>query len=755
MTIIDSMLINKGAPRNMEELLVPYYKEDEPFLFAVIGDLNPEAKYGGCALVVSEKRFFILDFDENKAEEYFISDVEKTTVKRLYGNAYMRLFKKDGNKKIIMRYTFSVAALMDMASSFINALAGEGNFSEEMERVEGTYEKLMRVCPKCGRTLLHPGATCIKCSSKSKAFGKFIPYIKPEVGKLIACVLISISLIIIELLPPIATKIIVDDILPKGDGLGLLKLVIFMFLCYVYHYGVMIFKNFTLRKAGARIVTRIRNDVYKKAQYLPMKFYDKTPTGQVINRISSDTGTIQTFMLNISQSALNQALLLIGIAVIMLVMNWRLTLLALIPVPFVVLIGRLFAKVIAPYYRRIWRKWARVTSILTDSIPCIRVVKAFSGEKSAVNKFNFYTNEWLKTEYKTAKIASAFPEIMGFLITIGGLAIWAIGGYWIIGANGAEVAGGLTAGTLVSFISYTSMFYTPVRYFSSLGDSYQSALASVERLLDVIDAEPEANKENGIKPENIKGKIEFKNVNFAFDKTKKVLTDVNFTIEAGDIVGIVGTTGSGKTTLINLLLRYYDNYEGQILLDGVDIRELDLQCYRDHLGYVQQEPMMFSDTIYQNIAYGDPEASPEAVMNAADVANAHGFIIKQPDGYDSMLGERGVGLSGGEKQRISIARAILKNPDILIFDEATAAVDSETESMIQSAIDNLISGRTTLMIAHRLSTLRKANRILVVDNGRIIENGSHEELMAKKGKYYKLIQIQSIGSKLTEDEIKL
>ncbi len=752
MTITDSMLINKEAPSSLESLLKPYYKEDEPFLFAVIGDLTSDAKYGSAALVVSEKRFFILDLDNENIEEYFIADVERTQVKRLYGNAYMRLFTKDGEKKIILRYTFTVAGLMDMASSFINALANGGSVKEEMERVEGTYEKLMSVCPKCGRTLLRPGAACIKCSSKTKALGKFIPYVRPEFGILIMGVIVSVSLIAIELLPPIATKMIVDDILPNGDTYGLLKLVIFMLLCYVYHYGVMILKDLALRRAGARIVTRIRNDVYKKAQYLPMKFYDKTPTGQVINRISSDTNVIQSFMLNISQTALNQALLLIGIAVIMLIMNWRLTLIALVPVPFVVLIGDIFAKVIKPYYRRIWRKWAKVTSILTDSIPCIRVVKAFSGEKTAVDKFKYHTDRWLKTEYKTAAIAHAFPNIMGFLITIGGLAIWAIGGYWIIGAEGGEAAGGLTPGILVSFISYTSMFYTPVKYFSSLGDSYQNALASVERLLDIIDAEPEANKEGGLIPADVKGKIEFKNVNFAFDKTKKVLTDVSFTINAGDVVGIVGTTGSGKTTLINLLLRYYDSYEGQILLDGVDIREFDLQAYRDHLGYVQQEPMMFSDTIYRNISYGRSEASVEEVMNAADVANAHGFIIKQPDGYDSMLGERGVGLSGGEKQRISIARAVLKNPDILVFDEATAAVDSETESMIQEAIDNLISGRTTLMIAHRLSTLKKANKILVVDNGRIIENGSHEELMAKKGKYYKLIQIQSVENHKRAEE---
>ena len=227
---------------------------------------------------------------------------------------------------------------------------------------------------------------------------------------------------------------------------------------------------------------------------------------------------------------------------------------------------------------------------------------------------------------------------------------------------------------------------------------------------------------------------------------------MNLTIEPGDIVGIVGTTGSGKSTLINLLMRFYDNYEGEILVDGHNIKELDLEYYRSQIGYVQQEPMMFSDTIFNNIAYGKPDAHVEEVIHAAEVANAHEFIARQPDAYDAMLGERGIGLSGGERQRISIARAVLKNPSMLIFDEATASVDSETENLIQEAIERLISGRTTLMIAHRLSTLRKANRIIVVDQGKIIENGSHEELMALKGKYYKLIEIQSMSEKIRQSK---
>ena len=335
---------------------------------------------------------------------------------------------------------------------------------------------------------------------------------------------------------------------------------------------------------------------------------------------------------------------------------------------------------------------------------------------------------------------------------LGSIVIWVLGGYAVIKGSSAGV-GEITAGLLVSFISYASMFYEPVNFFATLSDSYQNALSSAERIFDILDAEPEADFGKGNKPEGgLQGKIEFRNVSFSYDRTKKVLKNINLTIEQGDIVGIVGTTGSGKSTLVNLFLRYYDSYQGRILVDGKDIRSIDMEYYRSQIGYVQQEPMMFNNTIFNNIAYGDTRYSVEDVIHAADIANAHQFIIRQPDGYDSMLGERGVGLSGGERQRLSIARAVLKNPSILVFDEAPASVDSETERLIQDSIEQLICGRTTIMIAHRLSTLSKANKIVVVDNGKIIECGTPEELLAKKGKYWKLVQIQSMADKVTEQK---
>lgn len=716
-------------------------------LFAVVGDLSRDAKYSESCLLFFESGLLLFENSESDGRAFYYSEITDIYTKRMYGNACIFISTESEKDMLLFRYTYSLAAICDAAVNFADRVCSGVNIKEELAVVEATYEKALSVCPKCGRNLIRPGAECIMCRSKKKIAGKLLEYIAPQKYVLIFCSILSLITTAMSLLPPYVTKIMVDKIIPSGNEKMLAAVIGALLLSYIIQYGIGIIRSYYMRAAGDKTVELLRNDIYRKAQYLPMKFYDKTSTGSVINRIASDSATLQQFMLRITQEVVVQFFLLIGIVVIMFVLNWKLTLLSLLPVPFVVIGSKIFGKKIAPYYKRIWRRWSAVTSILADSIPCVRIIKSFAGEDRAVKKFEKYNKEWLGVDLKSAKISTAFPNIVSFIITCGSLAIWAIGG----GSAIRNPNGAVSVGMLVSFISYTTMFYGPVNFFANLNDSYQSALSSTERILDILEAEPENDVSEGFKPPMLRGKIEFKNVNFSFDRTKKVLNDINLTIEPGDIVGIVGTTGSGKSTLINLLMRFYDNYEGDILVDGQNIKNFDIGAYRAKIGYVQQEPMMFSDTIFNNISYGVPEASVEEVIHAADVANAHGFIARLPDAYDTVLGERGVGVSGGEKQRLSIARAVLKNPSIMIFDEATAAVDSETENLIQQAIDKLISGRTTLMIAHRLSTLRKANKIVVVDKGKIIEFGSPEELMALKGKYYKLIKIQSMSDEVNRE----
>lgn len=719
----------------------------EQLQLVIVADLSLKSRYAQSVLAVTDKQLYAFDETlEGGIRCFEIARVKRAYVKRHYGNAVLVLSSGEEAEETsvnFLRFSYRVATLFDAAAGFVNAVAAGEDCAEQRRLAEVAFEKQFCVCPKCGRTLLRPGAPCMNCQAKNRIFKKLGSYVMPYKWNLAFCLLLSAITTGVSLVPPYMTKLLVDDVLPNRSHRGLLTCVLVLLLTHVVQYGVGIIRSYRLKITGDRIVADLRNDVYKKAQQLPMRFYDTTSTGSIINRISGDSATIQAFMLRVTQEVLVQLFMMIGIIIIMFSLNWQLTLLSLIPVPLVAIGSRMFRKKVRPFYRRIWRRWAAVTSVLTDTIPGIRVVKAFANEKKGVEKFAERNASWLKTSMQASRITTLYPNVVGFMMTCGSLLIWSVGGRLVI--DSPEF---LSAGLLVSFISYTSMFYGPVNFFANFNDSYQNFLNSTERLMDIMDAEPENDTSGGWHPDKFTGKIEFRNVNFSFDRTQKTLSDVSFTIEPGDVVGIVGTTGAGKTTLINLLMRYYDHYDGEILIDDINIRDIDLTFYRSQIGYVQQEPMMFHDTIYRNIAYGSDRATVEDVMNAADIANAHTFIARLPDGYDTVLGERGIGLSGGERQRLSIARAVLKNPSILFFDEATASVDSETEHLIQESIEQLIHGRTTLMIAHRLSTLRKANKIIVVDKGKILEMGTPEELMALKGKYYKLIQIQTMSDEI-------
>ena len=781
---IPELISNTDLPEDVAGKLTDVFGDGPP-LMAVVGDYDLGGKYGTSAIVASKT--MLAGFDPNHEGSVITvhyEDLLSVENKRLYGNSIFYAYVKEGDyeaeqkamlegqknreagnkndpskkrigKRIeIFRTSFVSATLCDAIADYVNGLVGYdsnantfGNTpkdeNEQYGFAQATFKKAHSVCAKCGRRLPNPDAECLKCADKKKLAGKLWAFLAPKKKLLFTALGISVITTALGLSPPIMTALLIDEIIPNRNLMGLYMVVGALVGIFLTQRVLGVIQGYLFRIVSNNFSQLMRKEVFAKAQFLAMKFYDKATTGSVMNRVSGDTAAIQNFVMTLAREAIAQMLTMVGIILIMFYMDFRLTLLSLIPVPVLVIVSRTYGRRIWPVFHKLWRRNASTNSVLTDAIPGIRVIKTFTGEERAINTYGRNVDEIIKVDLEIGRMAAVFPTVIGFLVSLGSLTIWLVGGIWVISGGT-----GLSVGMLVAFIGYTGMFYAPVHFFLNLNESFNHTLVSLEKVFEVLEAEPENNFGKGKSLNRFEGKIEFRDVSFSFDRSKKVITNASFVIDPGDIVGIVGTTGAGKSTLINLLMRFYDDYEGEILIDDVDIKDIDMEYYRSQIGYVQQEPLMFRDSVYNNIAYAEPHANVEHVLAAAEIANAHNFILKLPDGYDTFLGERGTGLSGGERQRVSIARAVLRNPGILMFDEATSSVDSETEKLIQEAIEKMIAGRTTLMIAHRLSTLRKANKIIVVDKGRIIEFGSPDELMALEGKYYKLIQIQTMSEKV-------
>jgi len=756
---------NKEIPEELKKMINKFIMDDEIIYFYILSDVLLNAQYGLSLLTITNKR--IISYDNSREINngiliFDIDKIEKAEIKRMYGNAVFRIYI-DGEMQEINKCSYSITELLDQIANYINDINKGKDRDLLIEIVYGTYVKRLLYCPQCGRRLQYPNAPCIKCSNKSKLLLRLFSYVKPYALILIIAMLMATVTTVMSLLPPQLTRELVDSTLQINDATtldmvdkklnDLFRIVMTLFALNTLSNIIGSIRGYMLRVASERIINSLKRELYTKAQYLPINYYDKTSTGSVISRINGDTGNLNGFIMRITQEVLAQAVQLVGIIVIMVLQSPVLSMLSLLPIPIVIIGSRIFSKFIYPFYYRIWKRGAKINSILADTLPGIKVVKAFTSEKKSINNFTNTTEDLISENLLTARITTVYNSVSGFVVMLGSLIIWGLGGYMVIKGENFGIGTTLSAGQLIAFINYMWMFYGPVQFFISLNETFISAFTSAERVFEVLDAEPEEDLGKGNIPEGgLKGKIEFKNVSFSYEKGKKILDSVNFTIEPGEIVGIVGTTGSGKSTIVNLMMRYYDTYEGEIYIDDGDIKEIDLNFYRSNVGYVLQEPLLFKDTVFRNIAHSDAEIPVEDVIYSAQVANAHSFITKLPDSYDTMLGERGVGLSGGERQRISIARAVLKDPSILILDEATASVDSETEHVIQEAIERIINGRTTIMIAHRLSTLKKADKIIVVEDGKIAEIGSHDDLMAAQGRYYKLVRIQSLAKDIIDSE---
>jgi ATP-binding cassette subfamily B protein len=493
---------------------------------------------------------------------------------------------------------------------------------------------------------------------------------------------------------------------------------------------------------GNRITHDIRCKLYRHLQYLSLRFFDKRQLGTVISRVNQDTGQLQGFLVDGSQDFIINLLMIVGIGVMLFIMNWRLALFVFVPAPIVVTFSASFWKRIRRYMHRFFHRWGRLNALLNETLTGVRIVKAFAQEPREIARFQQRSADLAVAGIQADRVWAILSSGMSLVIMLGTLLVYYVGGRYVL-------FGGMTPGTLLAFIAYAAMFYGPIQSMSRLLNFASRSLTAAERVFEVLDSQPEVEEaEDAVEMPRIEGRVEFRDLTFGYERHRPVLKGISFEAQPGEMIGLVGRSGAGKTTCINLLCRFYDSDEGDILIDGVPIRKIRVENLRQQIGVVPQDTFLFSGTIADNISYAKPGATKEEIVRAAKVGNAHDFILQRPDGYETFLGEGGQGISAGEKQRLAIARAVLHDPRILILDEATSQVDVETEKQIQEGIARLVKGRTTFAIAHRLSTLKNADRLLVLKEGEVAEQGTHDELMEKEGEFHRLVQTYQEISKV-------
>ena len=565
---------------------------------------------------------------------------------------------------------------------------------------------------------------------------RILSYIKPYMHRLLFAMVCTIMAAAGNLYIPWIIKDMIDEVLADKNGTMLnwiaASIIAIFIVRGLFWYG----QNYLMSYVGQSVIIDIRAAVFKKLQRLSVSFYDKNKTGTIMSYVTNDVNALQSAMVENTIEMITEGFILIGSVVAMIYLDWRLTLFTVCTFPVVLWFMEFFGKKIRKTGGRIQECTADITSVLQESVASARVIKSFVREDYEVDRFDVENKANFRANMKNAQLMATLTPVVELVAAIGVTMI-----IWYGGNN--VINGTITAGSLVAFLTYAVNISNPIKRLTRVIGNIQKALAAAQRVFMIIDMPEEIAESRDAKqlPE-VSGKVEFQNVSFAYNDKGNVITDLSFSVKPGEVIAIVGPSGAGKSTIANLLPRFYDVNKGDIKIDGHSVREVTLDSLREQVGIVPQETMLFNGSVYNNILYGRLDATKEEIEAAAKAANAHDFIMQLTDGYETKLGDVGVNLSGGQRQRIAIARAILKNPRILILDEATSALDTESERVVQEALDRLMVGRTSFVIAHRLSTVKNADKILVLEKGNLVESGTHDELLALDGLYAHLYKIQ-------------